>query len=100
MKFGLSDDQFRFLFQTVIEPLKKMGFQVYIFGSRARGQHHPFSDIDILFEGNSSPDLNTKIIQIKQEAQDSNFPFKIDLVYSPDLVEGYKSNVLQNRISD
>ena len=98
MIFGLSKEQNILLSKAVIEPLKDMGFQVYIFGSRTSGKHHPFSDIDILFEGNSSQDLKNKINAIKEQMQESNFPFKVDLVYLPDLAESYKASVLKNRV--
>lgn len=48
MKFSLSDSQFQILEQLLITPLKNKKVLVYIFGSRVRGNPHPFSDIDVL----------------------------------------------------
>lgn len=53
MKFGLSEQQFEILNDILIQLLKKKNAKVYIFGSRARGKHHPFLDVDILFEESS-----------------------------------------------
>lgn len=40
--FGLSDSDFSILKQILINPLKNEGCDVWIFGSRARGDHQNF----------------------------------------------------------
>ncbi len=98
MKFGLKDSEFGFLQQHLIGPLKSSGFRVYIFGSRATGKNHPFSDVDILIEGEVSMETSLKLGFIKEFFEESNFPYKIDLVVEKDLAQNYRPGVIKERI--
>ncbi|MCO5113831.1 MAG: nucleotidyltransferase domain-containing protein [Bdellovibrionaceae bacterium] len=98
MKFGLKESDLLFLQENLIQPLKGQGFKVYVFGSRATGKNHPFSDIDILLEGNVSSDKDIIIIQIKELFEESNFPYKIDLVKSENLAQSYRPSVMKDRV--
>lgn len=98
MKFGLNDTNYNFLVQKLIQPLKQIGLKVFIFGSRSTGKNHPFSDIDILIEGEITPSIDHEIINLKNFFEESNFPYKIDLVYEKNLAKSYRDNVLKTRI--
>ena len=52
--------------------------EIYLFGSRARGDNTPFSDVDIGFL--STRDISDKIAILKDILDESNFPYKVDLV--------------------
>lgn len=94
MKFGLSDDQVKVFYDLVVEPLKKNKAQVFVFGSRARGQHHPFSDIDVLYVENESFPLSAEVIsQIKEAAEESKLTIKVDLVNRSSLAKSYVESV-------
>lgn len=96
MKFALSQQQYEYIHQTVVMPLQQKGAQIYCFGSRARGNHQPFSDLDLMIESESKQNLN--IGQIQEQLQNGNFPFKVDLVHISDFADSYKSSYLQDRI--
>ena len=82
MKFGLSDEQFQILNQIVVSPLKSHGAAVWIFGSRARGDHKPFSDVDIMYERKDSTQFPKGFIShLREEIEESRLPFKIDFFY-------------------
>ncbi len=51
---------------------------VYLFGSRAKGNYRPGSDIDlaIMNEGVSAK----KLAKLKSDFEDSNLPYNVDLV--------------------
>lgn len=98
MKFGLKDSDFAFLEQNLIRPLKNQGLKIYIFGSRATGKNHPFSDIDLLLEGATNEEAESRIAQIKELFEESNFPYKIDLVKAADLAQSYRPSVMRDRI--
>lgn len=99
MKFGLSSSEYEFLDKNLIQPLKKAKARVFIFGSRAQQKHHKFSDIDILFiEENSSPVDASLLSNILIFFEDSNFPYKIDLVNNKNLASNYRSNVESTRV--
>lgn len=99
MKFGLSEDEFLYLTKELIEPLKKHGARVYIFGSRASGKYKQFSDIDVLYVySQPSETLSLLAHQCLENIEKSDFIYKIDLVDASTLVESYKKNILKERI--
>jgi predicted nucleotidyltransferase len=49
MKIGLSEKNFKLVEELALKPLKSVDARGFVFGSRARGKHHPFSDLDILY---------------------------------------------------
>lgn len=97
MKFGLTDIELAYLHKAVITPLKRLGAKVYIFGSRARGNHRRFSDVDILVD--SPADLSSAIGPIVEEIEESNFPYKIDLVEDHSIADSYRSSIYRDRIT-
>ena len=97
MKFGLTASQCELLDKLLVRPLKDMGASVWIFGSRARGDHKTFSDIDILFETNQEIGLG-RLSQFKEALEESNLPYKVDIVNLCDLADSYRMNALKERI--
>lgn len=97
MKFGLSDKDYHFIQREVVQPLKKMGATVWCYGSRARGDHQNFSDLDLMIE--SSQDLTTEIGAIQEKISNSNFPYKVDLVQWANFAEAYRPGYIQDRVS-
>jgi predicted nucleotidyltransferase len=55
------------------------GELVYVFGSRARGDHHKTSDIDLAIVG-STPMTMAVRSQLKFSFSESDLPFKVDVV--------------------
>jgi uncharacterized protein len=87
MKFGLNTEQFQFILDTIVNPLKAQGARVWCYGSRARGDHHPFSDLDLMID--SSLDLSLELGKIREQLSNSNFPFKVDLVLLSEFAKTY-----------
>lgn len=99
MNFGLSSLEYQLLHDLALEPLRKAGARIWIFGSRARGDQKPFSDIDILIELGSDSHLPPGLLsQIKEAVEESRLPYKVDFVNITDLAESYRQGVLQDRI--
>ena len=99
MKFGLTEDQFQILNQIVLSPLKSHGATVWIFGSRARGDHKAFSDVDIMYENKENTQFPLGFIgHLKDEIEESRLPFKVDLVDANEMAESYRSGVLADRV--
>jgi predicted nucleotidyltransferase len=99
MKFGLTENELNLLNAILIQPLKKNGAKVWIFGSRARGDQDKFSDIDLLFkvkEGNELP--KGLLFDLKTQIEDARIPYKVDLVNDKDLAPSYRSSVYQDKI--
>ena len=99
MKFGLNQEQYKILYDLVIEPLHSSGAKVYVFGSRARGKHHSFSDIDLLYvEDPQKPIGLSKISEIKENIENSNLTIKVDLVCDSSLANSYKESVDRDKV--
>lgn len=100
MKFGMDEDDFRVLRQHLILPLQARDAKIFIFGSRARGDHQPFSDVDILLiEDPKAPIDHEDIAEILSTMEESLFPYQIDLVKQSDLAESYKHKVQREMIA-
>lgn len=94
--FGLSEAQMDLVNELLVKPLARSGTRFWVFGSRARGDHRPFSDLDILFESN---DPQAGLIgRVKEDLVESDLPFKVDLVDVKDLLEAYKPAALRERV--
>jgi type I restriction enzyme S subunit len=96
-KFGLSPAQWSILQKNLIRPLKDHQCHVWVFGSRATGNHRPFSDIDILYQPSST--LPEHLIgAIEENMELSALPIKVDLVSNEDLAESYRDTVEKQKI--
>lgn len=98
MKFGMTNEQYSLLKTLVIDPLKLHNCNVYIFGSRARGTNHPHSDVDLLYTLIDKAELPVGLLsKIKEDIEESRFPFIVDLVNEDELAESYRDSVLSSR---
>lgn len=97
-KFGLKEDDYNLLKKLVIDPLSVLGCKIYIFGSRARGDNHPYSDVDILYDTQGDSVSLSQISMIKESIEESRFPVKVDLVSSDELALSYKQQVDKEKI--
>ncbi len=91
--FGLTPSDWEIVRTTCIDPLKKLGVKVWVYGSRARGDHKKFSDLDILYHGNPGAVIHS----IKEALEESRLTIKVDLVSADDLAESYRSNIFKDR---
>ena len=90
MKFGLTKNQYQYIQETVVDPLKEQGVTVWIFGSRARGDQQEFSDLDFMVE--SEEDISANLGEIQEILEEGSFPFKVDIVQSKDFAESYRES--------
>lgn len=97
MKYGLTEIEISFLETTLLESLRRMGAEVYLFGSRARETHQPFSDVDILVKSNA--DLSMLISNISERLEESNFPYKVDIVEDKNLATNYRSSIDRDKVA-
>lgn len=93
MIYGMSEEQFEILNRMVLLPLKQHGAKVFIFGSRATGQHHPYSDVDLLYKADTSFPSGF-IAKIQEAIEESRFPFTVDLVAEENLASSYRPSVI------
>jgi len=97
MKFGLTEEQLQYIQDIVIDPLKGQGVLILVFGSRARGDHQEFSDLDLMVE--SEQDISAKVGDIQEALENGNFPYKVDIVLSKDFAESYQDNFEKDKVA-
>ena len=90
-------DYVQFVKDYVLESLKDYDCKIFIFGSRARGTNHRWSDLDIgIFPQN---DKRLPIYDIQDWLNyESIVPFKIDVVDFSTTDEKFKKHALKNII--
>lgn len=96
MKFGLSPEQFRYILKTVVDPLRSENAKVWCYGSRARGDHKPFSDLDLMIE--SDHDLSSELAEIREVLINGNFPYKVDLVQLSEFADSYRPGFERDKV--
>lgn len=76
MKFGLSDQAIDAIHQVLQKyPQVK---RAILFGSRAKGNYKPGSDIDLALDGDNQLDMNL-LFQIEMDLDDLYLPYKMDM---------------------
>jgi predicted nucleotidyltransferase len=93
-RFGLEERHWFLVDTLLVKPLLQRGCRVYVFGSRARGDHQRFSDLDVLIEGTVTAEM---LRSIKDALEESNLPIKVDLVRAGDLADSYRTSVERDR---
>lgn len=96
MKFGLTDSEYQLIYNLVIMPLKKEGATVWCFGSRARGDNKPFSDVDLMIE--SSKNIDALLGKIKEDLEESYLPYKVDIALLSKFSKEYLSHFEKDKI--
>jgi predicted nucleotidyltransferase len=92
----LTEDQMDYIVSTVVEPLDHLGAKVYCFGSRARGEAAPFSDLDLMVVSGES--LDSMLSEIRETLAEGNFPFLVDIVEERNFAGAYRENYLAERV--
>lgn len=94
--FGLSEDQIQFLRAQILKPLERFKVSVWVYGSRAKGTHHPFSDVDIMVQGPA--EVGVALAEIRESLSRSNFPFKVDLVDYREFATSYREDFERDKV--
>lgn len=68
---------------------------VCIFGSRAKGSHSTYSDVDLLIECDALP--SGTLSRIAESLEESSLPYKFDLVDAAKLAPEYERSVLASK---
>jgi predicted nucleotidyltransferase len=96
MMFGLTNGEYDYIRATVVVPLENLGARVYCFGSRARGDHKKFSDLDLMAEADQ--DLSALIGELQERLTESDFPYKVDLVEFRHYAEAYQAGYQREKV--
>ncbi|KLO22566.1 hypothetical protein X275_05800 [Marinitoga sp. 1197] len=93
MTFDIKEEYFN----LIIKILKKhiQSCTIIIFGSRITGKSNEASDLDIAIDCGKKLDLIT-LFEIEEDFQDSNLPFRVDLIDWQRTSESFKNIILNN----
>lgn len=95
-KFGLKQKEISLLRDIFKKSLpKNQKYKLWIFGSRARGEHKKYSDIDLILEGTSDTAIKHAILG---DLEESNLPYKVDLVLFSDIYPPYLEKIEKEKI--
>ncbi len=79
--------------RAIKEIFKNKSVRVYIFGSRARGDHTPRSDLDLGFL--SQEDISYELALLRELLEESNLTFSVDVVDLSRTSDEFKEAVLR-----
>jgi predicted nucleotidyltransferase len=65
----------------------------YVFGSRANNTARELSDLDILVKSSIS---TLELSQLREEFEESNLPFKVDLVVWQEISTSFRNKILKD----
>jgi predicted nucleotidyltransferase len=74
---GISEEEKKILISTIREQFPKV--KILFFGSRYRGDHRQYSDLDLCIDNGSPVDL-VKFSNLKEKLSQSDLLFSVDLV--------------------
>lgn len=89
--FGLEERYIKFILEVLHRNIPQKDAKFYVFGSRAKGTHKEYSDIDIaveLGEEKLSADILGKVLI---EFVDSTLPYEVDIVDLNAIDEKFKT---------
>lgn len=89
-RFGLSKEHYGLIDELLFIPLREAGCDVAVFGSRARGDHREFSDLDVLVEGEVEAAV---LARIRTELEESLLPIRVDIIPARELADTYRDSV-------
>ncbi len=70
--------------------LNDLRITAYVFGSRAKHTAKPFSDLDLCLKDNYD---KSNIRKLQDAFEESDLPFKVDVVVWSDLSDGFKKHI-------
>ncbi|MBI3752876.1 MAG: nucleotidyltransferase domain-containing protein [Deltaproteobacteria bacterium] len=77
--------------------LKDEKVTILVFGSRARKENLPFSDVDIgIMPHNGFSDI--KLALLREKIEDSSIPYKVDIVNLAEVSQGFRKEVLKDAV--
>jgi predicted nucleotidyltransferase len=90
----ITPDQKTLLLQYLQQFLPDVG--VWAFGSRTKGMARPTSDLDLVLFIN--PAQKSQVFALLEALEESNLPFKVDLLIWDEIPDNFKTNIQQQFI--
>ncbi len=71
---------------NILKPYLSETQRVFVYGSRAKGEHRRFSDLDLAIAGDIDPLM---MAQLTFDLEDSDLPFQVDVHRMKDFSEAF-----------
>ncbi|MBL7665008.1 MAG: nucleotidyltransferase domain-containing protein [Bacteriovoracaceae bacterium] len=71
--------------------------KIYLFGSRSNGKYRQYSDIDLAIKSKDK-NIDSKILLLRNNLEESNLPYKVDLVKWEDIISDYLPTIKKQKI--
>ena len=81
--------------KIVLDELKSQNIKIFMFGSRARRDNYIGSDVDIGLIPESKID-SSKISLLKEKIDNSNIPYKVQIVNFKEVSERFKNEAMKD----
>ena len=93
-KLDITPGQQTLLMQLLQQFLPNIG--VWAFGSRVKGNARPTSDLDLVVFAN--PLQRSQVFALQEALEESNLPFRVDLLIWDEIPESFKTNIQRQYI--
>jgi uncharacterized protein len=85
--------------QDILDQYLDRSMIVWVFGSRAKGRVKPFSDLDLVLENTTGkPVEENKMIDVKNAFEESDLPWKVDVLDWNKITSDFQKIILEHRI--
>jgi predicted nucleotidyltransferase len=83
--------------KIILDFFRNKRVKVFLFGSRAREEEYPASDVDIGIIPLSDSEIG-QITLLKERIENSNIPYKVDIVNLNEVSDDFKKEILKEAI--
>jgi predicted nucleotidyltransferase len=85
--------------QDILDQYLETSMIIWVFGSRAKGRVKPFSDLDLVLESTTGlPVEENKMIDVKNAFEESDLPWKVDVLDWNKITSDFQQIILEHRI--
>jgi len=85
--------------EKILNSLIDNDVEVFLFGSRARGNNHDNSDVDIALNPVLSDEgFIKKVVLLKADIENMNIPYKVDLINLKEVSAEFSSRIMKEAI--
>ena len=95
MSIDIHPDQLKII-QKILNKYLSEDVKVWVFGSRAKQATKRSSDLDLALEGREKINYQI-IIQLQCDFEESDLPYKVDLVDMATISRGFRKNIEKDK---
>jgi predicted nucleotidyltransferase len=83
--------------QNILKKHLPTNATIWVFGSRAKGTAKKFSDLDLAIDA-GKPLASSIMIELAFDFEESDLPYKVDIIDLVTIKENFKKIIMQDRI--